>query len=120
MGLLFDIAGVIMSPINPKQKLWIVVMALLVAVIILGSYFLLINSENESIVVLSPDEVMSSSGAYVGKTITVDGYFYHEATNGRGFITSSIIQQGASLTNYKRLPLDRSEERRVGKECRSR
>lgn len=97
-----------MSRFNPKQRLWVIIIALLVVVIILGSYYMLNNPVGESILVLSPDEVMSSSGAYVGKTITVDGYFYHEATDGRGFITSSIIQQGASLTNYKRLPLDYS------------
>jgi len=84
-------------------------MALLVVIIILGSYYLFVNSDNESIEVLSPDEVVGNSGKYVDKNITVVGYFYHEVAEGRGVITSSLIPQGSSLTDYTlRLPVDYS------------
>jgi uncharacterized membrane protein len=96
-----------MSPTNPRQRLWFVIIALLAVVIIVGSYFLLVNSGDESVEILSPDEVMGNSDEYVGKTIAVDGYYSPEA-EGRGVITSSIIQDLSSLTNYKRLPVDHS------------
>jgi len=95
-----------MSPVNPKQRLWFVIISLLVVVIIVGSYLLLTGSENESIVVLSPDEVINDSAKYVGKTITVEGYFYTESG---GVITSSLIPQGSSAWDFtSRLPVNYS------------
>jgi|GEM_PF-1006989 len=98
-----------MSRFNPKQRLWIIIIALLVVVIILGSYYLFVNSYNDSVEVLSPDDVVNNSGRYVDKNITVVGYFYHEGADGRGVITSSLIPQSSSLADYTlRLPVDYS------------
>ncbi|MDH7517338.1 MAG: hypothetical protein QHH19_03240 [Candidatus Thermoplasmatota archaeon] len=99
-----------MSAFNPKQILWVVIIALLVVIICIATYFLLTSSEHEQIAVLSPDDVLRDSDKYIGKTITVAGYFYHEVAEGRGFITKIIIPSGSSLTEYTiRLPVNYSD-----------
>lgn len=78
---------------------------LLVAVIIIAAYILVSSSPDDSPVIYSPDEIMENAEEYVGKNITVKGYYYNEGIEGRGFITSQTIDPYLPV---QRLPVNHS------------
>jgi len=97
-----------MSAKNANRNLWNIMLVVLAAIIIVAVYILVSNTTDEP-TVLSPEDVMNNYEEYLGKSIVVEGYYYHESgPAGRGSIVSSIIQEGQSSTNYQRLPLNHS------------
>jgi hypothetical protein len=97
-----------MSPKNANRNLWNIILVVLAAIIIVAAYILASNTTDEP-KILSPEDVMNNYEEYLGKSIVVEGYYYHEGgPTGRGSITSSIIQEGQSSTNYQRLPVNHS------------
>jgi len=80
----------------------------LAAIILVAAYILASNTADEP-KILSPENVMNNYEEYLGKSIVVEGYYYHESgPAGKGSIVSSIIQEGQSSTNYQRLPVNHS------------
>lgn len=97
-----------MSPKNANRNLWNIILVVLVAIIIVAAYILASNPADEPMT-LSPEDVMNNYEEYLGKSIVVEGYYYHESgPAGKGSIVSSIIQEGQSSTNYQRLPVNHS------------
>jgi hypothetical protein len=97
-----------MSPKNANRNLWNIILVALAAIIIVAVYIIASNTTDEP-KILSPQEVMNNYEEYLGKSIVVEGYYYHESgPAGRGSIISSIIQEGQSSTNYQRLPVNHS------------
>jgi hypothetical protein len=97
-----------MSPKNANRNLWNIILVVLVAIIIVAAYILASNPADEPMT-LSPEDVMNNYEEYLGKSIVVEGYYYHESGPvGKGSIVSSIIQEGQSSTNYQRLPVNHS------------
>ena len=77
---------------------------LLVVVIIIAAYILVSSSPDDSLVIYSPDDVMGNVGDYLGKTITVEGYYQNEG-KGTGFIISRIIDPSLPV---QQLPVNHS------------
>jgi len=97
-----------MSPKNANRNLWNIILAILAAIIIVAAYILASNTADEP-KILSPEDVMNNYEEHLGKSIVVEGYYYHESgPAGKGSIISSIIQEGQSSTNYQRLPVNHS------------
>jgi len=97
-----------MSPKNTNRNLWNIILVVLAAIIIVATYILASNTTDEP-KILSPEDVMDNYEEYLGKSIVVEGYYYHESgPAGRGSVISSIIQEGQSSTNYQRLPVNHS------------
>lgn len=97
-----------MSPKNANRNLWNIILVVLTAIIIVAAYILASNPADEP-KILFPEDVMSNYEEYLGKSIVVEGYYYHESgPAGKGSIISSIIQEGQSSTNYQRLPVNHS------------
>jgi len=97
-----------MSPKNANRNLWNIILVVLAAIIIVAAYILASNTTDEP-KILSPEDVMNNYEEYLGKSIVVEGYYYHESgPAGKGSILSSIIQEGQSSTNYQRLPVNHS------------
>ena len=97
-----------MSPKNTNRNLWNIVLVVLAAIIIVAAYILASNTADEP-KILSPEDVMNNYEEYLGKSIVVEGYYYHESgPAGRGSVISSIIQEGQSSTNYQRLLVNHS------------
>ena len=97
-----------MSPKNTNRNLWNIILVVLAAIIIVATYILASNTTDEP-KILSPEDVMDNYEEYLGKSIVVEGYYYHESgPAGKGSIISSIIQEGQSSTNYQRLPVNHS------------
>ena len=97
-----------MSPKNANRNLWNIILVALAAIIIVAVYIIASNTTDEP-KILSPQEVMNNYEEYLGKSIVVEGYYYHESgPAGEGSIISSIIQEGQSSTNYQRLPVNHS------------
>jgi hypothetical protein len=97
-----------MSPKNANRNLWNIILVVLAAIIIVAAYILASNTADDP-KILSPEDVMNNYEEYLGKSIVVEGYYYHESgPAGKGSILSSIIQEGQSSTNYQRLPVNHS------------
>jgi hypothetical protein len=97
-----------MSPKNANRNLWNIILMALAAIILVAAYILASNTADEPNI-LSPEDVMNNYEEYLGKSIVVEGYYYHESgPAGKGSIVSSIIQEGQSSTNYQRLPVNHS------------
>ena len=97
-----------MSPKNTNRNLWNIILVVLAAIIIVAAYILASNTADEP-KILSPEDVMNNYEEYLGKSIVVEGYYYHESgPAGKGSIISSIIQEGQSSINYQRLPVNHS------------
>ena len=91
-----------------NRNLWNIILVVLVAIIIVAAYILASNTADDP-KILSPEDVMNNYEEYLGKSIVVEGYYYHESgPAGKGSILSSIIQEGQSSTNYQRLPVNHS------------
>lgn len=98
-----------MSPKDRRRNLRNIATMLLVVIIIIAAYILISNSPSDSVVVLSPDTVMKNTEAYLGKIVTLDGFYYNEGTEGEGVITSKIIGPGDSPTGFdQQLAVDHS------------
>ena len=80
-----------MSPRDRRWNLRNVGTVLLVVVIIIAAYILVSSSPDDSLVIYSPDDIMGNVDKYLGKDITVKGYYYNEGIEGTGFITSRTI-----------------------------
>lgn len=80
-----------MSPRDRRWNLRNVGTVLLVVVIIIAAYILVSSSPDDSLVIYSPDDIMENVDKYLGKDITVKGYYYNEGIEGKGFITSRTI-----------------------------
>jgi len=97
-----------MSPKKANRNLWNIILVVLAAIIIVAAYILASNTEDEP-KILSPEDVINNYDEYLGKSIVVEGYYYHESGSaGKGSIISSIIQEGQSSTNYQRLLVNHS------------
>ena len=97
-----------MSPKNANRNLWNIILVVIAAIIIVAAYILASNTADEP-KILSTENVMNNYEEYLGKSIVVEGYYYHEGgPAGKGSIVSSIIQEGQSSTNYQRLPVNHS------------
>ena len=97
-----------MSPKNANRNLWNIILVVLAAIIIVATYILASDTTDEP-KILSPEDVMNNYEEYLGKSIVVEGYYYHESVPaGKGSIISSIIQEGQSSINYQRLPVNHS------------
>jgi len=79
-----------MSPRDRRWNLRNVGTVLLVVLIIIAAYILVSSSPDDSLVIYSPDEIMRNVQEYLGKDITVEGYYQNEG-EGTGFIISRII-----------------------------
>jgi len=77
---------------------------LLVVLIIIAAYILVSSSPDDSLVIYSPDDIMENVDKYLGKDITVKGYYYNEG-EGTGFITSRTIDPYLPV---QRLPVNHS------------
>lgn len=99
-----------MSPRDARKDLRNILILIVVAVIIIGVYLIANNLNTDSIETLSPDEVVDNYEQYLGKTITVVGYYYHSVgRNNSGYITSVIVGSGQSSTGIiNRLNVDHS------------
>ena len=98
-----------MSLKKANRNLWNIILVVLAAIIIVAAYILASNTADEP-KILSPEDVMNNYEEYLGKSIVVEGYYYHKSGSaGKGSIVSSIIQEGQSSTNnYQRLPVNHS------------
>jgi hypothetical protein len=99
-----------MSPRDKRKDLRNILIIAAVAIIVIGVYLIATSPDTDSIETLSPDEVVENYEQYLGKTITVVGYYYHSVgQNNSGYITSVIEIIGQSSTDYKkRLDVDHS------------
>ena len=99
-----------MSPRDTRKDLRNILIIAIVAIIVIGVYLIATNPNTDSTETLSPDEVVENHEQYLGKTITVVGYYYHSVgQNNSGYITSVIESSGQSSTDYKkRLDVDHS------------
>jgi len=60
-------------------------------VIIAAAYIYLNNATDQSIQLLTVDEIVDSSDEYLGSIISVEGFFYHgNSPEGEGFITAKM------------------------------
>ena len=98
-----------------NRNLWNIILVVLAAIIIVALYILTSNPSDEP-KILSPEDVMNNYEEYLGKSIVVEGYYYHgSGPAGEGDIVSSIIQEGQSSTNnYQRLPVNHSTVNTTG------
>ena len=97
-----------MSPKNANRNLWNIILVVLEAIILVAAYIIASNTADEP-TLLPPEAAMNNYEEYLGKSIVVEGYYYHESgPAGKGSIISSIIQEGQSSTNYQRLPVNHS------------
>lgn len=92
-----------------NRNLWNIILIVLAAIIIVAAYILTSNPADEP-KILSPEDVINNYEEYLGKSIVVEGYYYHKSgPAGEGNIVSSIIQEGQSSTNnYQRIPVNHS------------
>ena len=92
----------------PENMLNIALAAIIIIIIVAAALYMIVTSPVESIETVSPEEVMDNIDTYIGKTISVDGYFYYTAAD-EGVITSTITDTGTS-SDYdplvKRLPVN--------------
>ena len=92
----------------PENMLNIALAAIIIIIIVAAALYMIVTSPVESIETVSPEEVMDNIDTYIGKTISVDGYFYYTAAD-EGFITSTITDTGTSSVYdplVKRLPVN--------------
>ena len=95
-----------MSLKDTKRNMWNIIIVILAVAIITAAY-ILVSNHGDEIKILSIADVMDNYNEYLGKTVVVEGYYYHEGgPDDEGVITSSIIEEGQSLTNYQRLPVN--------------
>jgi hypothetical protein len=88
-----------------NRNLLNIAIVVLIVLIILAVYSIIQNSQNNEIL-LTTEKVLDNAEEYIGRNITIVGYFSTEAG---GVITSIIIDEGQSSTlKYERLPVNTS------------
>ena len=81
-----------MSPAGTRRNMLNIFIAAFAAlVIIAAAYIYLNNATDQSIQLLTVDEIVDSSDEYLGSIISVEGFFYHgNNPEGEGFITAKM------------------------------
>ncbi len=100
-----------MSPPDTRRNMLNIFIAAFAAlVIIAAAYIYLNNATDQSIQLLTVDEIVDSSDEYLDSTISVDGFYHHgNSPEGRGYIRASIVDPlSSSFESVKEISVNHS------------
>ena len=99
-----------MSPSNLRRNLLNYIVIIIAIMIVIAVYLIIGNPNNETLEILTVDNIIENIEEYTGKKVAIEGYYYHESRpEGEGVISSSIVEEGqSSIGIYPTIPVNHS------------